>query len=275
MFMLYTFSPHLLQIKQFDHYPDKICDKCHKYLQVAYKFRVTCQKSHKHLSKFIAPVEVDQKEDELQCEEDTSDSIPMTYNEEGFVVEETNTNDLMIKLEPEHVNPPVKEEYTVHIQEEEEDFVEIYEPMTEEEEKEVFQLADEAFENDVCSNLTLLYDYVQPLIFSLLQSLAGSQEDVEFLELEEDLELPSSDNEEYAQVGANRKPVRSRVVMKRTIVKPSTSQQAVKRKRTGPREKKPKDIAYICDFCGNKYPSQGRLTEHIKLHKGIKPHECE
>lgn len=104
-------------------------------------------------------MEVDQKEDELQCEEDTSDSIPMTYNEEGFVVEETNTNDLMIKLEPEHVNPPVKEEYTVHIQEEEEDFVEIYEPMTEEEEKEVFQLADEAFENDVCSNLTLFCDY--------------------------------------------------------------------------------------------------------------------
>lgn len=39
--------------------------------------------------------------------------------------------------------------------------------------------------------------------------------------------------------------------------------------------RKSKVVSYICDFCGNKYPTQGRLTEHIKLHKGIKPHECE
>uniref|UniRef100_A0A1I8PQZ6 Protein krueppel n=1 Tax=Stomoxys calcitrans TaxID=35570 RepID=A0A1I8PQZ6_STOCA len=245
-------------IKQFDHYPDKICDKCYKYLQVAHKFRVCCQRSHKHLSKFIAPVEVeedeDDKKDHLNCDEDTTDSVPNTlaFTEDGFVVEETTSDDLLIKMEQEQNTIPVKEEYTVHIQEEEDDFVEIYEPMTEEEEKEVFQLADEAFEND---------------------SQVGSRDDIEFLELEEDLELPSSDNDDLASPGS-QKPVRGRVVMKRTIVKPSTSQGA-KRKRTGPRQKKPKDISYICDFCGNKYPSQGRLTEHIKLHKGIKPHECE
>lgn len=47
------------------------------------------------------------------------------------------------------------------------------------------------------------------------------------------------------------------------------------KRTTGTVPKKCKVIAYICDFCGNKYPTQGRLTEHIKLHKGIKPHECE
>ena len=42
-----------------------------------------------------------------------------------------------------------------------------------------------------------------------------------------------------------------------------------------PRIKQPKHSSYICDVCGNIYPSQGRLTEHIKLHNGVKPHECE
>ncbi|XP_005181962.2 zinc finger protein 892 [Musca domestica] len=251
-------------IKQFDHYPDKICKICYKYLQVAYKFRQSCQRSHKHLSKFIAPVEVDDPKDTLlfnAADEDTNDSTPNTvaFTEEGYVLEDANGDDVLIKLEQEttvnaaSTSVAVKEEYSVQIQEEDDDFVEIYEPMTEEEEKEVFQLADEAFEND---------------------SLTGSQDNIEYLELEEDLELPSSDNDEYVPV-ENRKTQRSRVVMKRTIVKPSTSQPATKRKRTGTREKKSKDTAYICDFCGNKYPSQGRLTEHIKLHKGIKPHECE
>lgn len=138
------------QIKQFDHYPDKICEKCFKYLQVAYRFRVICQKSHKHLSKFIAPVEVDQKE-EVEFEDDETESLDnaVTITEEGYVLEEA-TDDIMVKLEQEQ--PQVKEEYTVHIQEEDDDFVEIYEPMTEEEEKEVFQLADEAFENEVRFN---------------------------------------------------------------------------------------------------------------------------
>lgn len=36
-----------------------------------------------------------------------------------------------------------------------------------------------------------------------------------------------------------------------------------------------KEFKYICDICGNMYPSQSRLTEHIKVHSGVKPHECE
>lgn len=107
-------------------------------------------------------MEVDDDKDTLlfnAADEDTNDSTPNTvaFTEEGYVLEDANGDDVLIKLEQEttvnaaSTSVPVKEEYSVQIQEEDDDFVEIYEPMTEEEEKEVFQLADEAFENDVSS----------------------------------------------------------------------------------------------------------------------------
>ncbi|KAH8292097.1 hypothetical protein KR054_004691 [Drosophila jambulina] len=48
-------------IKQFDHYPDKICDKCCKMLKMSFKFRQTCQRSYGHLRQFVAPVEVEHR----------------------------------------------------------------------------------------------------------------------------------------------------------------------------------------------------------------------
>lgn len=119
-------------------------------MQVAYKFRLTCQRSHNHLSKFIAPVEVE-KRNENDFEDE--DSIANVLTEEGYVLEEAGDG-LMVKLEQQDA---VKEEFTVHIQEEDDDFVEIYEPMTEEEEKEVFQLADDTFDNDVGLKVNYLY----------------------------------------------------------------------------------------------------------------------
>lgn len=105
--------------------------------------------------------------------------------------------------------------------------------------------------------------------------MPDSQDNAEYLELEEDLELPSSDTEEFIREETKSK---SKITPKRAAVQASTSRKAAsaaKRVKREPKEKKSKDTSYICDFCGNKYPSQGRLTEHIKLHKGIKPHECE
>ncbi|KAM8706093.1 hypothetical protein ACLKA7_010389 [Drosophila subpalustris] len=49
-------------IKKFDHYPDKICDKCLRNLHIAFKFRRVCQRSYKHLRQFIAPVVVEQQQ---------------------------------------------------------------------------------------------------------------------------------------------------------------------------------------------------------------------
>ncbi|XP_020812920.1 zinc finger and SCAN domain-containing protein 12 [Drosophila serrata] len=48
-------------IKKFDHYPDKICEKCCKMLKMSFKFRQTCQRSYGHLRQFVAPVEVEQR----------------------------------------------------------------------------------------------------------------------------------------------------------------------------------------------------------------------
>ncbi|KAH8359467.1 hypothetical protein KR093_006947, partial [Drosophila rubida] len=62
-------------IKKFDHYPDKICEKCLKNLHIAFKFRRICQRSYKHLRQFIAPVVVEQQQpQELQqvTEEDAT-----------------------------------------------------------------------------------------------------------------------------------------------------------------------------------------------------------
>ncbi|KAH8343802.1 uncharacterized protein idc [Drosophila kikkawai] len=48
-------------IKKFDHYPDKICEKCCKMLKMSFKFRQTCQRSYGHLRQFVAPVEVEHR----------------------------------------------------------------------------------------------------------------------------------------------------------------------------------------------------------------------
>ncbi|XP_036673358.3 uncharacterized protein idc [Drosophila suzukii] len=56
-------------IKQFDHYPDKICEKCFRVLKMAFKFRETCQRSYGHLRQFVGPVEVEQRTPEKKLEE--------------------------------------------------------------------------------------------------------------------------------------------------------------------------------------------------------------
>lgn len=108
-----------MQIKRFDHYPDKICCKCIKYLRVAYKFRVTCQRSHKHLSRFIAPAVVD-----TQVEEEVTEYLPIE-------VEEVEA----LKVEPDLTE--IKQELS---DPEETEVLDIYEPI--EEDAEVFEEFD-------------------------------------------------------------------------------------------------------------------------------------
>lgn len=69
------------------------------------------------------------------------------------------------------------------------------------------------------------------------------------------------------------KPSTSRANIMTNIKQEGVKKEGVRKGVRGPRQ--PKHSSYICDVCGNIYPSQGRLTEHIKLHNGIKPHECE
>uniref|UniRef100_W8CDV5 Zinc finger protein 596 n=1 Tax=Ceratitis capitata TaxID=7213 RepID=W8CDV5_CERCA len=222
-------------IKRFDHYPDKICGKCLKYLRVAHKFRITCQRSHKHLSRFIAPAVVD-----VAIVEEAADYVPIEVEE----VEE-----LALKVEPDIDG--IKEEYS------DTEVLDIYVPI--DEEAEVF---DEFGTID--------------------RSGSALSDGAEYLE-EVNEEFQYSD-EDYVPVKEAPKRGRGRPPKNLKKNEASTSKSAnglvIKKEKTspakrGPKPKKEKPTSYICDICGNIYPSQGRLTEHIKLHKGIKPHECE
>lgn len=89
------------------------------------------------------------------------------------------------------------------------------------------------------------------------------------------MEMSTSD-EEYIPSQSAVPTVKKRPRGRPSKKKPADSSSENKNnKRLKRKEQNSKLISYICDFCGNKYPTQGRLTEHIKLHKGIKPHECE
>ncbi|XP_016996359.2 uncharacterized protein idc [Drosophila takahashii] len=84
-------------IKQFDHYPDKICEKCFRVLKMAFKFRETCQRSYGHLRQFVGPVEVEQRTPEKKLPE------PATKQEQDAEEEEP-------EQQPEHEEDEAEEE---------------------------------------------------------------------------------------------------------------------------------------------------------------------
>lgn len=126
-----------MQIKRFDHYPDKICNMCYDHLLVAQKFRETCQRSHSQLSRFIAPVVIEKHEYSLGFEEtvDTDDALSAP--------ESCNTADTMAlssiinkvdNIKCENSTDLTTEEFTIQEVAESEyydDLVEFYEPANE------------------------------------------------------------------------------------------------------------------------------------------------
>nr|XP_014088685.1 zinc finger protein 12 isoform X3 [Bactrocera oleae]XP_036233180.1 zinc finger protein 12 isoform X3 [Bactrocera oleae]XP_036233181.1 zinc finger protein 12 isoform X3 [Bactrocera oleae] len=225
-------------IKRFDHYPDKICCKCIKYLRVAYKFRVTCQRSHKHLSRFIAPAVVD-----TQVEEEVTEYLPIE-------VEEVEA----LKVEPDLTE--IKQELS---DPEETEVLDIYEPI--EEDAEVFEEFDTIDRSG--SAISDGAEYLEDINYEFQYS------DEEYVPMKE----------EAPKRGRGRPPKNLKkgagATSKQTVNRDLVKKEKTSPAKRGPKPKKVKPTSYICDICGNIYPSQGRLTEHIKLHKGIKPHECE
>ncbi|XP_054747406.1 zinc finger protein 12-like [Anastrepha obliqua] len=229
-------------IKRFDHYPDKICSRCLKYLRVAYKFRVTCQRSHKHLSRFIAPAVV-----ETHIEDEVQDYVPI----EGDEVEE-----IALKVEPD---TDIKQEFS---DSEGVEVLDIYVPIDEDAEE---------FEE---------FDTIDRSASTIFEGAEYLEETEEFKYSDDDEEYTPA-KEEMPKRGRGRPPKNLRKNAASTSKQSENRQSAgIKKEKSspvkrGPKPKKVKPTSYICDICGNIYPSQGRLTEHIKLHKGIKPHECE
>ncbi|EDV94877.1 GH17279 [Drosophila grimshawi] len=295
-------------IKKFDHYPDKICEKCSKSLHIAYKFRRTCQRSYKHLRQFIAPVVVEQPsagEDGqvmLSPNEpvgaEIAETIGATGNEEH--TEEEDVKERLVHMKSEQVEEDgiIEELYDVY----------------------------EAYDGEIVTEQPANYEEGNPDEGNEemgAHSISGLSADIEYLEQldhdqltesahEDDVEVQnSSDEEEFVPVktrntrsaGAGvkrrmntRKATTSKTVMgnvKRDkcsvtniIVNPDESisfGETIVCKTKGIKTKgghkilvgDKKEFKYICDICGNMYPSQSRLTEHIKVHSGVKPHECE
>ncbi|XP_037944596.1 uncharacterized protein LOC119677360 [Teleopsis dalmanni] len=245
-------------IKKFDHYPDKICGRCLRYLRVAYKFRVMCQRSHKHLSRFIAPVVVER--------------IPIDTND--LIAEESDAMEL--KMEPDAIIN-IKEEQNELI--DEEDIMDMYEPL-EIDNVEEFDEIDNVDEFIDCEEINIVEaviteetEYLDDIVKAETEGegqieYAGNTSDADYVP-----------NEKVKPEKRGRKPINRN---DENSLKASTSRGVQKTKTTKSPKREPKRkykskecIQYICDICGNIYPSQGRLTEHIKLHKGIKPHDCE
>ncbi|EDW59656.1 zinc finger protein 250 [Drosophila virilis] len=300
-------------IKKFDHYPDKICDKCLKNLHIAFKFRRVCQRSYKHLRQFIAPVVVEQ----LSAEED-GNVLGVANDPAGTELSEGHA--LVASEENHDENEEVKERL-VHVKSEQveedgiiEELYDVYEayegelvteqPAHYEEEGNGEDEDDEMGEHSM-SGLSANIEYLDQLDQDQLTESAH----------EDEIEVQNSSDEEFlpvkprtistrsASAGSKRRVNTRKVATGKTsfsnikrqkcsvtttniILNPDESitfGETTVRKTTGIKTKgghkilvgDKKEFKYICDICGNMYPSQSRLTEHIKVHSGVKPHECE
>ncbi|KMZ02501.1 zinc finger protein 271 [Drosophila simulans] len=250
-----------------DNFPDKMCSKCVRCLRLCYKFRLTCQRSHQHIMDMLdreaSNANAGGEGDLLSIAEDLSvESVLKSWEDyasqldggmkvEGeedqqhevitYVVDDgdaddTNMFDVHDRTQPV---PSEIEEAETYAEYEE------YELLTNENSPEIAQEKGSTG-TDVATKE------------STEEEIA---EDV--LDSDEDYNPTHAKPEKRVQSG--RKPV--------AYHKNSPEVEAFK-KKVG-RKPRNKLSAYICDVCGNTYPTQARLTEHMKFHSGVKPHECE
>lgn len=307
-----------MQIKKFDHYPDKICDKCLKNLHIAYKFRRICQRSYKHLRQFIAPVVVEQEQltDENVAVMDVNNEVASTEMDETHALagneeieEEMDAKERLVHVKSEQV----EEDGTI------EELYDVYEAY----EGEIIPEQQQAHYEDGAGEEVEGDDGDAGA-----HSISGLSADIEYLEQldqdqltesahEDEIEVQHSSDEEFLPIKSRSIATRStsgagvkrranqrkttttsksavskikrescNVTTTNIILNPDESitfGETIVRKTTGIKTKgghkilvgDKKEFKYICDICGNMYPSQSRLTEHIKVHSGVKPHECE
>ncbi|EDV41760.1 uncharacterized protein Dana_GF17634 [Drosophila ananassae] len=191
-------------IKKFDHYPDKICDKCSRALKIAFKFRQTCQNSYKHLRQFVAPVEVehetaskqeDTEEHETAAEETEEELEEQTYIEgEGENAGDVAASEFQDEFE-EEILLKLEKDNIVHFKSEnvEEDGIieEVYDVY-------------EAFEGDIITEQAVFeQDFGD-------QSVSGLSADIEYLDpVEQDQDqdqdqLTESANEDEEKFFSNK-----------------------------------------------------------------------
>ncbi|XP_062121765.1 zinc finger and SCAN domain-containing protein 23 [Drosophila sulfurigaster albostrigata] len=197
-------------IKKFDHYPDKICDKCSKNLHIAFKFRRICQRSYKHLRQFIAPVVVEQQQQQQLATEEDAPHI-MDVNNEPATTELAEVLAMAGTDEHEHEEEIDSKERLVHVKSEqvEEDGI-------------IEELYDvyEAYEGDIVTEQPTNYEEAQggdeageEEADLGANSISGLSADIEYLEQleqdqltesahEDDIEMQHTSDEEFLPVKA-------------------------------------------------------------------------
>ncbi|XP_017113948.1 zinc finger and SCAN domain-containing protein 12 [Drosophila elegans] len=260
-----------------DKFPDKMCSKCVRCLRLSYKFRLTCQRSHQHIMDMLEREAIKSsapgEDQHLELSDDlTVESVVKIWEED------TSQMDDSFKVAKEECQP------------------------VEQQQQQVITYVVEGAEGDE----TILFDGEDPTqaVFDVKQTVI---EEAEPYAVYEEYELLTSENtatlSETAESNVVKEEVadddlcqdilssdESYVPETITTTKPPASRQRSSRKtapanissqedETGKKKlgRKPRNklSSYICDVCGNIYPTQARLTEHMKFHSGVKPHECE
>lgn len=265
-----------IPVSQDDNFPDKMCSKCVRCLRFAYKFRLTCQRSHQHImdmldreasnsgieneslsladdlkiweediSQFNVKLEEELKHQQTEEQEDQSAGQLVTYVVEDAIL--FDANDEHTEEEYETVQTAVEETESENFAEYEE-----FELVTAEHSPSPPEDTSKARNRKGQNKKTDSNDYNDDAL---------SMDDHESMEAEE-IPRPKASINRQRQ---NKK----RAQQSRAVTDRNTVEKKLGRKPHG------KFCSFICDVCGNIYPTQARLTEHLKFHSGVKPHECE
>ncbi|KAH8248232.1 hypothetical protein KR038_007844, partial [Drosophila bunnanda] len=284
-------------VSQDDNFPDKMCSKCMRCLRLSYKFRLTCQRSHQTVMDMLAR---EARHANVPGGEADSQNLSDDFTSENvFKVWEEDTSQLDGALKEEEL----RTEDEAQQEQETQEMITYVVEGAEGEETIIYDGSSEAEHTEV------VFDGVQAGIEET-ESYAEYEEFEELIPVDNTSPLPptpadkasrtrstsgvirtdqlpdndmtdfnlSSDGNE--SVLAEDKPKSKMPVNRqRSAKKPSqgnrtTSDGDPVDRKLG-RKPREKHCTYICDVCGNIYPTQARLTEHMKFHSGVKPHECE
>lgn len=274
-----------------DNFPDKMCKKCVQRLREAYKFRTTCQRSHQHIADLLASeltTSIVVGDDEDGTEE--TEVIVQTWDENS-----TKINS-QIKLEED--GEGASSEFVSFMDSGEDADVDtiVYDATTAEEEQNpvlydgtnIVTGTEAEIETETEAEHFQDYEELEVLATETLNPTTTtavtnrSTRRIVWTEVpDNDLvnDILSSDDDSYMPKTKAQPRILNRVRQPRKVqqkpksnVAPVDGLQEEKKMGRKPRDK---HSNYICDVCGNIYPSQARLTEHMKFHSGIKPHECE
>ncbi|XP_033149929.1 zinc finger protein 26 [Drosophila busckii] len=258
-----------------DNFPDKMCNKCVRNLRMAYKFRLTCQRSHQHITDMLnaalgaATGDEDEEVTELEVEDITQ---PWEQDQpENQEVKHEHSNKVVIAYSDDAEVDAIIFDDTTDL----ETNAVVYDTIVDETELETAAEVENFAEYE---ELEFLTDESQnpsetrtgKRLMTWSEASAGDVVN-NMLSSDDDACQQVTKAEPTKLLGRVRQP---RKVAQRAKTTVTTVLKVQDDKKMG---RKPRDKLsnYICDVCGNIYPSQARLTEHMKFHSGIKPHECE